>query len=162
MSTAGTDPNRPAASVVVGVDDSTQSHAALRWAVAHAERVGVRVRAVAVWSPPPAAGGSTAGAIMATDAAMDDEALGASARQRLDRAMAELPPSAAGVVDHLVVCGEAASALLDAAQDAELLILGNAGRGALAAAVLGSIAMRCVHHARCPVVLVPEHLAGPS
>jgi predicted dienelactone hydrolase len=40
-----------------------------------------------------------------------------------------------------------------------LLVVGNTGRGALAGAVTGSVALRCAHHARCPIVLVPAPTA---
>ncbi|MQA15745.1 MAG: hypothetical protein GEV09_16780 [Pseudonocardiaceae bacterium] len=58
--------------------------------------------------------------------------------------------------------GDAATVLLEAAHDPELLVVGNGGRGALAGAVAGSVALRCVHHARCPVVLVPDPTASTS
>jgi nucleotide-binding universal stress UspA family protein len=45
--------------------------------------------------------------------------------------------------------------LLDRALRADLLVLGNKGRGGVTGAMLGSVAQRCAHHARCPVVLVP-------
>jgi nucleotide-binding universal stress UspA family protein len=35
-------------------------------------------------------------------------------------------------------------------------VLGNRGRGPFTAALVGSVALRCAHQARCPVVLVPN------
>jgi nucleotide-binding universal stress UspA family protein len=55
-----------------------------------------------------------------------------------------------------VVRGDVETVLLDAAHNAELLVVGNTRRGALASAITGSLAQQCVHHARCPVVLVPD------
>jgi nucleotide-binding universal stress UspA family protein len=78
-----------------------------------------------------------------------------AAQQRLDVAIAGLPENVVQIVDPNVVFGEVATALLELAEDAELLVLGNPSQVALSAAVLGSIALRCAHHARCPVVLVP-------
>jgi nucleotide-binding universal stress UspA family protein len=165
MTTAGTGTHHRAAKVVVGVDGSATSQAALRWALEQAHRLGARVQAVTVWSPPAAAGGSVACAIMASEAAVDDDACWAEARHRLDTALSEIPAideQAAGLIDPVVVFGEAAAALLDAAQDAQLLVVGNPGRGALAAAVVGSVALQCIQHARCPIVLVPDPSPPPT
>jgi nucleotide-binding universal stress UspA family protein len=53
-----------------------------------------------------------------------------------------------------VVEGRAAQVLLDAAEGAELLVLGSRGHGGLAEALLGSVGQYCVHHAPCPVVIM--------
>jgi nucleotide-binding universal stress UspA family protein len=158
--TAGAGPSEGdrGALVVVGVDDSPQARAALVWAAGYAQRSRARVVAVAVWSPQalmPLGPDLGAGAV-AVARPLADEQLEAEAGRWLSTAMSDLPADAAQLVDRSVVAGDAATALLDAARDAELLVLGNAGRGALAAAVVGSIAARCVHHAECPIVLVPD------
>jgi nucleotide-binding universal stress UspA family protein len=146
-----------AAAVVVGVDDSPQAQAALAWAAKHAQRSDARVLAVAAWSPPvQVVPGPGPGAAALVTSALTDEQMQAQAHRRLSSALTDLPTGAAQLVDRSVVRGDAATALLDAAHDAELLVLGNAGRGALASAVVGSVAARCVHHAGCPIVLVPD------
>lgn len=61
-----------------------------------------------------------------------------------------------------VVRGHAADALLEAGRGAELLVLGNHGRGALTGALLGSVAQRCVQHTPCPLVLVPAPEPPPG
>jgi nucleotide-binding universal stress UspA family protein len=50
--------------------------------------------------------------------------------------------------------GNAAQVLLDAADGADLLVVGSRGHGGFAEALLGSISQHCVHHARCPVVII--------
>lgn len=52
-----------------------------------------------------------------------------------------------------VVEAHPATALLAAAEHADLLVVGNRGHAGLTEALLGSVSQRCVHHARCPVVV---------
>ncbi len=51
---------------------------------------------------------------------------------------------------------QASEALIDAARDADLLVVGARGVGGISGAVLGSVSEQCVSHARCPVVIVRE------
>ena len=145
--------------LVVGIDGTAEGVAALRWAVAEARWRRARVLALAVSGPPPVVGGGAeiaGGAIV--PAVLDDEDLTAAAEAWLSDALAALPADARESVEGRVAHGDAVAVLLEAAGDADLLVLGNHGRGALAGALAGSVALRCAHHADCPVVLVP---AGP-
>jgi nucleotide-binding universal stress UspA family protein len=138
--------------IVVGIDGSAPARAALRWATEYAELSGARVRAVAVWQQPETV--SDGLAVMAPVAADDD--LAAQARSWVDEAVAVLPGEGEKLTAPTVLEGQAKEVLLDLARDAQLLVLGNKRHGAVAAAVIGSVALSCVHHARCPVILVPE------
>ena len=53
-----------------------------------------------------------------------------------------------------VVEGRAGPVLVEAAEGADLLVVGNRGHGGLAEAMLGSVGQYCVHHAPCPVVIM--------
>jgi nucleotide-binding universal stress UspA family protein len=143
---------------VVGVDGTEAGVAALRWAVEHAGATGARVRAIAVAEPPPmVAGGPEFGGGLVVQPVLADEQLDAAADAWLTAAIEALPAAARQSVDRLTLHGDAATELLEAAHDAEadLLVLGNHGRGAVAGALAGSVAQRCAHHATCPLVLVP-------
>jgi nucleotide-binding universal stress UspA family protein len=134
--------------VVVGIDGSAESRAALHWAVGQAQRMGAEVQAVAVWHEPLQFGVGGMSRVPAQH--FEDEARGWLAEVMPEEA------DASGVhVDTHIRRGEPATVLLDHALRADLLVVGNRGRGGLAGAMVGSVALRIAHHARCPVVLVP-------
>ncbi|MCX4572675.1 universal stress protein [Streptomyces sp. NBC_01571] len=136
--------------VVVGVDGSTSSYAALRWAVRYAGLVGGTVDAVAVWELPGLYGWSAP----AVDVEVDED----DARQRMQKELTDvLGVDAAGSVRTRLVHGNPAEILLRAAEGADALVVGSRGRGAFARALLGSVSERVSQHAECPVVIVrPE------
>ncbi|MFJ7297382.1 universal stress protein [Streptomyces collinus] len=135
--------------VVVGVDGSPASHAALRWAVHHARMVGGAVEAIYVWDTPSARGWSGP----AVDPDFDLE----QARERFAQEVravfpGEQPPR---LQEHLVQ-GDPSEALVQASEGAELLVVGRRGIGGFARAMLGSVSQRCAQHAACPVVVVHQ------
>ncbi|NEE05441.1 universal stress protein [Streptomyces sp. SID7499] len=135
--------------VVVGVDGSPASHAALRWAVHHARMVGGAVEAIYVWDTPSARGWSGP----AVDPDFDLE----QARERFAQELravfpGEQPPR---LQEHLVQ-GDPSEALIQASEGAELLVVGRRGIGGFARAMLGSVSQRCAQHAACPVVVVHQ------
>jgi nucleotide-binding universal stress UspA family protein len=52
--------------------------------------------------------------------------------------------------------GAPARVLLEAASDADLLVIGSRGLGGFRGLLLGSVGQQCTHHAPCPVVIVPH------
>ena len=77
------------------------------------------------------------------------------ARACIHRVVADTVGETATPLEEIVVPGDAASALIDQANGAELLVVGSRGRGRFAGALLGSVSRRCTEHAPCPVVVVP-------
>ncbi|OZM77222.1 universal stress protein UspA [Pseudonocardia sp. MH-G8] len=137
--------------MVVGIDGSEASRTALRWAVAEAQDTGGEVHAVAVWHQPLQFGANALARTPPKD--FEDEA-----RAWLGSAIEESGEPASAVHTH-IERGDPSTVLLDHAVRAGLLVVGNRGRGGLAGAMLGSVALRIARHASCPVVLVPapEH-----
>jgi len=136
--------------VVVGVDGSPSSIAALRWAVEQAEKTGADVVAVHAWEYP------YYGDISGSSATPSPEVFIDGARALLDEALqkVDVPPSLR--VEPVVAEGSASRVLLDGANGAELLVVGARGRGGFLHLLLGSVASQCVNHATVPVVVVPS------
>jgi nucleotide-binding universal stress UspA family protein len=132
--------------IVVGVDGFESSKAALRWAIRQAELTGAVVEAVTAWQIP-------AGTGWVPTPDMPDFQEDAFAV--LSEALTEVCTVAPEVqVCPRVVEGRAGQVLVDAAEGADLLVLGSRGHGGLAEALLGSVGQYCVHHAPCPVVIM--------
>jgi len=136
--------------VVVGVDGSQGSARALAWALREARDRQGPVRVVTAWAWGGSTGPGSAGAHVdrqARQARQNQEAL---VRAVLARFPGALPQLTAELVQ-----GDAASALIERAQDAELLVLGSRGLSSPADTVLGSVADACLRHCPCPVVVIP-------
>lgn len=135
-------------SIVVGVDGSESSKQALRWAVRQAELTGVELVAVTAWHLPEMY------AYVSRDYDVD-------AANLLDQVLKEvLDPIPAVQVTPRVVEGRPASVLIDESKAADLLVLGTRGHGGFEGMLLGSVSQHCVHHADCPVVVVPQTKSG--
>jgi nucleotide-binding universal stress UspA family protein len=144
-----------AGKIVVGVDGSAQSAAALRWAAEEATLRSAPLEIVHAWSFVPVATPADSGLVPM--AWTDNVELLDVTRQAAQDAAAAQVEEVLGA-DHgatvSVVEGGPAEALLDAAKDADLVVVGNRGRGNLAAALLGSTSAKVADSAPCPVVVV--------
>ncbi|WP_330455748.1 universal stress protein [Streptomyces sp. NBC_00820] len=133
--------------VVVGVDGSTSSYDALRWAVRYAGLIGGTVDAVTAWDLPGLYGWSAPAVDMDVDI---DEA-----RERMSRELAEVLGADVVVpVRARLAHGNPAEILLRAAEGADILVVGGRGRGGFVRALLGSVSHHVSLHASCPVVIV--------
>ena len=140
----------PAPTIVVGVDGSASSVAALRWAARQAERCGATLSVVAAWDYPERP--TPFGIVPDLPATFDPVD---ATRHAVDALVADVLGADPGIdVRCTVVHGAPTPVLLGAAQGAELLVVGSRGRGSLAGALLGSISAHCVAHAPCPVAVV--------
>ena len=133
--------------IVVGVDGSAPAHKALEWAVVEAVKWNAQLTVVHAWR----FGSSPTDPLLPQDAI---RRVGAAAQHLLDHEVAFARNGGADAIGSLVFA-TAIRALTDASVDADLLVVGSRGRGAVSAALLGSVSQACVRHARCPVVVVP-------
>ncbi|WP_166783871.1 universal stress protein [Cryobacterium sp. Hz9] len=144
-------------SVVVGVDDDETSQFAVDFAAREAERLGRELSVVHAWRIP-------------TLLALGWLSAGASPYDEIRMAHAEV---LAGVVErvraeHVTVVvrdtlehGSAALVLTDAAEHAEMVVVGTHGRGVMAGLFLGSVAHDLLISMPCPVVVVPHPADRP-
>lgn len=143
----------PGRRIVVGVDGSPSSKAALAWAVSQAELTRASVEAIIAWHYPVMVGGVPFAPIGVLDTADYGDfaatALSGAVRETVD-------PDGPVKISLTVREGNAAQVLLDACDGADMLVVGSRGHGGFTEALLGSVSQACVHHARCPVVIVRE------
>ena len=142
--------------IVVGVDSSDGAKAALRFALEEAKLRGARLRAVHAWHYPsigvPAieASGQPLFGVEFAD-------LQRGAEASFQAALREAIPDPGEVdVEHRVVEGSAAAALVEESRGADLLVVGSRGLGGFRGLLLGSVGQQLAHHAACPVVIVPH------
>jgi nucleotide-binding universal stress UspA family protein len=148
--------------VVVGVDGSPGGLKALHWALGEARARGCPLFVVHAWTVPLIDALPEPWAIVTPPLGPSNDKLHdhleTAARQILDASVDE----ARAAEPELEIHGELvedrpAAALLSAARDADLLVVGSRGRGGFAGLLLGSVSAQSVHHAPCPVVVVPAN-----
>jgi nucleotide-binding universal stress UspA family protein len=131
------------------VDGSPAARAALSWAADEARRRGRPLVVISAWYREP---GIVIGPLPAEiGMELTPERVEAAQRAVLDHAVKDVADVELRTV---VVHGDPRSELTEASGDAELLVVGNRGHGPVVEAILGSVSSYCVHHARCPVVVV--------
>lgn len=131
--------------IVVGVDGSAASLDALRWAVKYATLTGGRIQAVTSWEMPASVG------LEFGTFNCDWEQ---NARSTLETALREALGDSADTIGITVRRGRAQQVLVDAAREAELLVVGCRGHGSFVGMLLGSVSEHVIAHAGCPVVVI--------
>jgi len=135
--------------IVVGHDGSAAAHEAMRWAIEEGRLRGQVVHVVRAWVLSGVIrdmGGISAGVPSFVEA-------GTWVEEQLGQNLAACEPE--GVEVHTHVVHEASTdVILAAAATADLVVLGNRGRGGFAGAIIGSVAENVVRHAPCTVVVV--------
>lgn len=132
--------------IVAGVDGSAPSRLALEWAITEARLRHGRVRAVTAWEFPPVTVGM--------EGLIHDPGVFPQAARSLQDETLKRVDSAGVTVTGEVIQGHAATVLLRAAEDADLLVVGSRGLGGFTGLLLGSVSAQVLHHSPCPVLVV--------
>ena len=147
--------------ILVGVDGSDHSHRALAWAMRQAVQQHAPLTVLAVRPDPvrPATG-IYWGVHNYPEDSHNAEAASKAVQESVDQVANEIggrPPEVAVNV----ATGDPAEELIRASQDADMVVLGRRGSGGFATLLLGSVSGKVMHHAACPVMVVPAK-RGPS
>lgn len=144
----GAGPQASVGRIVVGVDGTPGSQAALCWALREASSRGLAVHAVAAWEFPME---STFGDM----ATVGDFPPVVAAEEILVSALADAGVAADDpTVTSAPLEGHPAEVLMRMASGAELLVVGSRGHGRIFGALLGSVSHYVAAHAACPVVVI--------
>ena len=147
MTTEHTDPTGTQGDeIVVAVDGSVASRAALSWAVRDVASTGRRVCAVRVFDPtglfaPPAPVYEEIARVRQVEL----QAL----QHTVSETVGDAPPSTE------LLEGDPADQLTRRSEGAALLVMGSHGRTRLGSTLLGSVSAACVRRATCPVLIMP-------
>ncbi|WP_433284145.1 universal stress protein [Pseudonocardia sp. CA-142604] len=140
--------------ITVGVDGSPDSRAALAYALRDAVRRGATVEVVASFAPPdywvPLYGPPAIPFDEIQEGVRRDaEGIVHEMIEQMKDELTQPPP-----VIVRAVAGGAAQALLQAAENADLLVVGSRGHGGFTSMLLGSVSLSCALHSACPVTVV--------
>jgi nucleotide-binding universal stress UspA family protein len=132
--------------IVVGVDGSDSSRRAVAWAADEAKRRRCSLLLVHAYdyglaSATPYPGDALAQVAEGARVTLDDNLVYAR--------------SLGVMADGHLQIAPAVHALVDVSRHAYMLVVGSRGRGVLTSGLFGSVSAGCVHHAHCPVIVVP-------
>ncbi len=130
--------------VLVGVDGSEQSRQALAWALPYAASVGTGVEAI-MTVPKTEDAAETAANVRAAEAVLG---------QIIDDAISSVDDAPS--VSYEVVPGDPAVVLVNASNNAALIVLGSHGMSTISNPVLGSVSTACIRMGSCPVLVIPS------
>jgi nucleotide-binding universal stress UspA family protein len=136
--------------VVVGVDGSEASVAALAWAARYASASGAKVRALLAWHYPGVIGAPPVEKVPQSVRDQTEH----QEQTTLDEAVAKATSGQPAGVETSIGYGHAAEVLIEASKEAGLLVVGSHGHRAWTGMLLGSVSLHCVTGAFCPVVVV--------
>jgi nucleotide-binding universal stress UspA family protein len=144
--------------VVAGVDGAPESAAALEVAFREASHRRAELVAVHTWTgPAPTGPGDMLSPVY------DMELVRAEEERVLAEALAGWAETYPDVkVSRQPIQGRAARTLVHLSTEAQLIVVGARGRGGFAGLLLGSVSQQVLHHAACPVLIVPRRTGGAS
>ena len=151
----GAQRGEPARPVVLGVDGSPESRAAVGVGFAEADRRGAQLLAVHTWTGPVAA---RPGDMLPP--VYDAEDIEGEERRLLSEALSGYQGNHPDVmVTERVLQRRPAPALIELSRTAQVVIVGSRGRGGFKGLLLGSVSQQLLHHAECAVMVVPRRMS---
>ena len=139
--------------IVVGIDGSHHASRALEWAIAEAGVRKADLTVLAINSVPQ--GYWTTNPVTLPGDKERVEEIRKSAQEDVDKAAAALGDQQPKSVSVVALSGFPAKQLIEASETSDLVVVGSRGGGGFSALFLGSVSNQVVHHAKCPVVVVP-------
>ncbi|MGB5112691.1 MAG: universal stress protein [Mycobacterium sp.] len=143
--------------IVVGVDGSAYSTVAVKWAAREAVMRDVPLRLVNVVSPDAALAGPWPQTPLPSEFFQWQED---RARQIIEdahkNALEAASPTGTPQVDSELLYSPVVSTLVALSKEADMVVVGRRGEGAVARALLGSVSSHLVHHAHCPVAVIHD------
>jgi nucleotide-binding universal stress UspA family protein len=137
--------------VVSAFDGSPEARLALDWAAHLARSSDRRLRVISVHTPIAYGGFGFVGV-----------SVDPMRRSDLEQELAAAIAGYEGSVEANVVDGDASRTLVEASQEADILVIGSRGHGPLRAVMLGDVSHYVVRHAACPVVIHPRNAVGQA
>ena len=139
--------------IVVGVDGSEESQAALRWAADHAAAQAARLEVVCAWDLPFS---GLATSYSPEPAGLPDaREIAGRAENALDETVRKVLGDDLPVdIERVVEQGDPAAVLLRRSEGADMLVVGSRGHGGFSRLLIGSVSEKCVRHATCSVMVM--------
>ena len=146
-------------SLIVALDGSPSSLAALKWAANYAERLSMHINVANAWQYHNTAMDFGALAFGSAGYVSGDDPHEWS-KQILKECVEEVFGSEHTDVQLTSIEGDPSETLISKSEKAELLVMGSRGHSKLVDLILGSVSQKCLAQAKCPVVIVhaPENL----
>jgi nucleotide-binding universal stress UspA family protein len=141
--------------IIVGIDGSPESDAAVSWAAHDAAIRGLPLTVVHVESPAAATWSQAA---VLEESAGEQLAEGRSLLAHASTIARDVIADTAQVdiTGELLSSATPVPTLVEQSKDAELIVVGSRGRGALSRSILGSVSAGLISHAHCPVALIRQ------
>jgi nucleotide-binding universal stress UspA family protein len=139
--------------IVVGIDGSPNSERALDWAMRQSAAVRAPLTVITVHEVPKSYWGGIPVIGPADEPAL--ESLRQAAEEMTQKAAGRLGDAGPASVSVRAVSGFVVKELVDASQDADLVVLGTRAASGFTRLVMGSVSNEVVQHSACPVVIVP-------
>jgi nucleotide-binding universal stress UspA family protein len=139
--------------ITVGIDGSDHSIRALEWAAGEAAVRHAPLTVLTIHLVPRS--GWTGNPIVLPVDSDDLRKEEQAAEEMTNKVISQLGEAKPASVKVRAAIGFPAQDLIEASREADLMVVGSRGAGGFAKLMAGSVSNQVVHHAHCPVVVVP-------